>query len=280
MEAASIGQVRELLARYNLHPNKGLGQHFLVDKNILHKIVDAADIGDSDLVLEIGTGLGALTLPLAQRAGRVVTVEVDKRLEPVLKEVFQDHNNIFLITGDALKLDWSVILNQWSGGCVVCANLPYYITSPIIFKILEYQGLIRHAVLMMQKEVAQRLTAEAGSKDYGLLTVMTRWKSEVFLVTQVSPNCFFPKPEVASSVIRMVPRSNPAVEVKDEERFKELVRASFQRRRKTMANIIAACGWAPKEKAQEVLSCCRIDPKRRGETLTIEEFGMVANAFS
>lgn len=277
---ASISGVRQLLAQYGLYPQKGLGQNFLVDKNILVKIAAASDITATDTVLEIGTGLGALTLMLAEKAGKVVTVEIDKKLFPVLEEVFKSNGNIKLVKGDFLHLDWRADLEPPEDGLTICANLPYYITSPVIFRILEHREHVKHAVLMMQKEVAERLLAKPGTKEYGLLTVMVAWTADVYPVTRVSRNCFYPVPDVDSAVVKIVPLDKPRVSVRDEQLFRRLVREVFQKRRKTMLNVLTGTGWVDRETGQALCHQLGIDPSCRGETLNVQDFARIADALS
>lgn len=284
MDNATISGVRNLLASRELRPHKGLGQNFLVDKNILKKIVVAGQITVADVVLEIGTGLGALTSFLADTANLVVTVEIDKKLIPILQKVLEPRLNVTLLTGDILALDWERelfgFLNDPLDKFVICANLPYYITSPIIFRILKHRHRVKQAVLMVQREVADRLLATPGTKDYGLLTVMVSRMAEVQLITRVSRNCFYPSPDVDSTVIKLVPRPHPQAEVEREDLFTALVRAAFQARRKTMLNALVNGGLANRETALDVLVSLGVDPKRRGETLSVEEFARIANRLS
>ncbi len=281
MDNATLSGVRSLLATEDLRPHKGLGQNFLVDKNIIQKIADAAQIAPHDVVLEIGTGLGALTLYLAEAATRVVTVEIDKKLIPIIQKIFDSRSNITLITGDILAVNWERELYGFLIGpqdrFIICANLPYYITSPIIFRILENKQKVKRAVLMVQREVADRLLATPGTKDYSLLTVMVSRMAEVELVTRVSRNCFYPSPDVDSTVIKLVPRSEPQVAVEREEVFAALVRAAFQARRKTMLNVLVNSGLADRDIAIKTLESLGVEPKRRGETLSVEEFARIAN---
>lgn len=284
MDNATLSGVRSLLAEKELRPHKGLGQNFLVDKNILEKIAAAGQITKTDVVLEIGTGLGALTLFLSDAAVQVITVEIDKKLIPILQKIFDSRLNIALIPGDILAFDWEQTLFGFLKSpldkLIICANLPYYITSPIIFRILEHKDRVKHAVLMVQREVADRLLAIPGTKDYGLLTVMVNRMAEVELITRVSRNCFYPSPEVDSAVIRLTPRSQLPVVVEKEEVFVELIRAAFQARRKTMLNVLVNRHLADRDRALEILLSLGIDPKRRGETLSIEEFARIANRLS
>lgn len=281
MENATLSGVRSLLAAEDLRPHKGLGQNFLIDKNILQKIVDAGQITPTDVVLEIGTGLGALTLFLADAAGHVVTVEIDKKLIPILQKVLNSRPNVTLLTGDIMAFNWERelyrFLNSPLDRFVICANLPYYITSPIIFRIIENRHRVKQAVLMVQREVADRLLASPGTKDYGLLTVMVSRMAEVGLVTRVSRHCFYPAPDVDSTVIKLIPRTEPQVTVEKEEVFVALVRAAFQARRKTMLNVLVKGGLADRDTALSTLESLGVDPMRRGETLSVEEFALIAN---
>ncbi len=284
MDNATLSGVRNLLSSRELRPHKGLGQNFLVDKNILKKIVTAGQITVSDVVLEIGSGLGALTLFLADAASMVVTVEIDKKLIPVLQRILEFRTNVILVNGDVLALDWEQDLCRYLDSShdkfIICANLPYYITSPIIFKILEHKNRVKQAILMVQLEVADRLLATPGTKNYGLLTVMVSRMAEVHLVARVSRNCFYPSPDVDSAVIRLVPFSQPEVEVEKEEVFTAVVRAAFQARRKTMLNVLVNQGLADRESALDILASLGLDPQRRGETLSVEEFARVADKLS
>lgn len=281
MDNASLSGARRALSEHGLRPKKGFGQNFLVDKNILNKIADAAELDPESIAFEIGCGLGALTAALATRAGRVVGMELDTALKPILTEAFQTDPHVQIVYGDTLQLEWNrdVLgpLGLAGQTVTICANLPYYITSPIIFRILDYGKQVRHAVLMMQKEVADRLAAKPGTKDYGLLTVMVAYRADVAPVTRVSRNCFLPVPEVDSSVIKLTPLPAPRISVESEALFMRLVREAFQKRRKTMQNVLNSAGWL-RPGAACVLGPLGIDPMRRGETLSLEEFGRIADA--
>ncbi|NLV16759.1 MAG: 16S rRNA (adenine(1518)-N(6)/adenine(1519)-N(6))-dimethyltransferase RsmA [Syntrophomonadaceae bacterium] len=284
MDNATPSGVRALLASRGVQPHKGLGQNFLIDKNILDKIATAAQIAPGEGVVEIGAGLGGLTKFLAPAARKVAAVEIDKKLIPLLEPLVDSYDNVILITGDILTLDWEreifIYFEDPREKVVICANLPYYITSPIIFKILEHHDRVRQAVLMMQKEVADRLMARPGTSDYGLLTVMVSRKAKVAQVARVSRNCFYPVPDVDSTVVRLIPLDKPSVEVKQEAVFNKLVRAAFQARRKTMHNVLVMAGLAEREAAGDILVSLGIEPQRRGETLTVEEFACIANRLS
>lgn len=279
MDSASVSSLRRLLDENGLRPKKGLGQNFLVDKNILKKITAACELEADDLVIEIGAGMGALTLMLAAQAGNVVTVEIDTGLLPVLADGLIDYPNVRLVAGDIMNLDWeAALLSTFSSDkrFKVCANLPYYITTPVIFRILEHSSRLEQAVLMMQKEVADRLMAQPGTKEYGLLTVMLAYRAKVYPVTKVSRNCFYPQPEVDSSVVKLVPHAEPPVVLRNEPLFMRLVRESFQKRRKTMQNVLNSASWLSVD-GEAILTAAGIEPKRRGETLTLQEFGRLAD---
>lgn len=283
MDTDPFPGVAHLLRAYGIQPKKGLGQNFLTDKNILRKIVDACEIEPGDAVLEIGAGLGTLTIMLAEQAALVITVEVDDRLVPVLHKVLHGKGNIRLLHKDVLKLDWERDIAAQVAGhdrIVLCANLPYYITSPIIFKILDEFDRIERAILMIQKEVADRLLASPGTKEYGLLTVMVARRAAVEPVTRVSRKCFFPVPDVDSAVVKIIPYRQPRVEVKNEALFNQVVRESFQKRRKSLNNVLNGINGIDKDQVRQMLAGLGIDPMRRGETLTVEEFAGIANALA
>ncbi len=284
MDNATPSGVRMLLASRGLQPHKGLGQNFLIDKNILQKIVTAGQIAPTEGVVEIGAGLGGLTKYLAQAARKVVTVEIDKKLIPLLEPLVDSCGNVILLTGDILTLNWEQeILNYFEKPqekVVICANLPYYISSPIIFKILEHRDRVRQAILMMQREVADRLMAQPGTSEYGLLTVMVSRKAQVTRVARVSRNCFYPVPDVDSTVVKLIPLEKPSVEIRQEHVFDQLARAAFQSRRKTMHNVLVRAGLAERETADDILNSLGIEPQRRGETLSVEEFARIANRLS
>ncbi|OYD06378.1 16S rRNA (adenine(1518)-N(6)/adenine(1519)-N(6))-dimethyltransferase RsmA [Paludifilum halophilum] len=281
-EQAIAGRTRELLARHGLVLKKSLGQHFLTDPHILNKMIDAAELGSDAGVLEIGPGVGALTERLAEEAGSVAAVELDARLVPVLKELFLSSPHVHIIHGDAMKLDLGQVIHTCLGDTSrrsVVANLPYYATSPILMRLLEERLPLDRIVVMIQKEVAQRLMARPGTKDYGALTVAARYYAETEWVTRVPGHVFIPRPQVDSAVIRFHIRKQPAVEVADERLFFRVVRAAFGQRRKTLLNALAANlseGKRKKEVNEWILEA-GIDPKRRGETLTLEEFAGLAD---
>lgn len=269
------------MRRYNLRPNKRLGQHFLVDSRPLYAMLQAAELLPEDGVLEIGPGLGVLTRELCSRAGKVVAVEKDRQLIPILEDLTKDFKNICILDADVLKLDMEELREEHFGGIFkVVANLPYYITSPIIMKIIENRHLIPLAVLMVQKEVAQRLVASPGSKDYGILTIAVNMYAEVKLVCNVGKSSFLPPPKVESAVVKILLRQKPRVEV-DEELFFKVVEAAFGERRKTLKNSLSRRLDIPgidPEVIAKALEVTGIDPMRRGETLSIEEYAQLLEA--
>ncbi|MHB1420688.1 MAG: 16S rRNA (adenine(1518)-N(6)/adenine(1519)-N(6))-dimethyltransferase RsmA [Bacillota bacterium] len=282
-------EVIKILEKFNLKIKKRFGQNFLVDANIVRKIVDAADLGPDELVIEIGPGIGTLTQALAQRAGRVLAVELDRDLIPVLKYTLAEYPNVKVIQGDALKLDWDALAveagddrqSNAGRGYRIVANLPYYITSPILIRLLEANWGWQKAVFMVQKEVAQRIMASPGSKEYGSLTLLIKYYSDPSWVTKVPHTVFMPRPKVDSAVLKLEGRAEPPINVLDKETFFRVVRASFGQRRKTILNSL---GNAPlgleKKELERVLEAACIRPELRGETLSIEQFGCLSNGIA
>lgn len=270
------------MADHNLSLKKSLGQHFLVDERVLDRIIDAAELDGSTGVLEIGPGMGALTERLADRAGWVLAVEIDGRLIPILRELFVDRPRVTVVHGDALQVDLKALMDRHLGSAErfsVVANLPYYATSPILMRLLEERLPLDRIVVMIQKEVAERIMAEPGTKEYGSLSVAVRYFAEVFRVCGVPRNCFVPRPQVDSAVIGLWIRREPLVSVRNEPLFFRMVRAAFSQRRKTLANALSSSLFGGKRKAEleNLLKEIGIDPNRRGETLTLEEFAQVSD---
>jgi len=282
------------MARHGISARKSLGQNFLADPNILNRIVAAAELGPEDGVLEIGPGVGALTERLARAAGRVVAVEIDSRLLPVLGEVLEPFGHVDIVHGDILKIDLKELVRSrfpGIGRLAVVANLPYYITTPILMRLLEERLPVSRMVVMMQREVAERLDAKPGTKEYGSLSVAIRYYCETAILFRVPRTAFIPQPNVDSSVVALTRRAKPPVNVSSEPFFFEVVRASFAQRRKTIFNNLlhhfsGRAGGAGADRnpggARELLLAaferCGIDPSRRGETLTIEEFAALSEA--
>lgn len=271
-----------VLAHYGLAPRKGLGQNFLVDRHIVAKILDAAQLTPTDTVLEIGPGLGVLTWELATRVQSVIAVEVDAGLMRWLGDLFAGHPRVRLVHGDALEVDLAALLQEHppgpGGSAKVLANLPYYITSPLLMRLLEEGLPLSLLVVMVQKEVARRLTARPGSKDYGALSVAVQLRATVETVTAVPPGVFFPPPEVESAVVRLALRPLPP-EAGDGSFVSAVVRAAFGQRRKTLRNALqGAAGPWDKTAVPAALAAAGIDGSRRGETLSVEEFVRLAAA--
>jgi 16S rRNA (adenine1518-N6/adenine1519-N6)-dimethyltransferase len=273
-------KTNELLKKYGIMLKKSLGQNFLVDPNILRNIVAAANLNSSKGALEIGPGIGALTQYLAESAGRVVAVEIDRRLFPILEETLAPYPHVQLIHGDILKVDLDELFRQHFHGVSqvsVVANLPYYVTTPIVMKLLEARLPLQHIVVMVQKEVAERMGAAPGTKQYGSLSVAVQYYCEPQVVAIVPSTVFIPRPDVDSAVIRLTVRSKPPVEVQDELFFFEVMQASFAQRRKTLwNNMLSKFGKEHKEQIARAFHRSDIDPVRRGETLSIAEFAMLA----
>lgn len=254
----------------------------MVDERVLDRIIDAAELDGSTGVLEIGPGMGALTERLADRAGWVLAVEIDGRLIPILRKLFVDRPRVTVVHGDALQVDLKALMDRHLGSAErfsVVANLPYYATSPILMRLLEERLPLDRIVVMIQKEVAERIMAEPGTKEYGSLSVAVRYFAEVFRVCGVPRNCFVPRPQVDSAVIGLRIRREPLVSVRNEPLFFRMVRAAFSQRRKTLANALSSSLFGGKRKAEleNLLKEIGIDPNRRGETLTLEEFAQVSD---
>lgn len=268
---------RHILNAFNIHMSKKLGQNFLIDEGVVKEIVRAADIEAGETVLEVGPGIGTLTQGLAEAGAHVVAVELDGRLPAVLSKTLAGYENVRIVHGDILKVN----IPELTGGgkFKVVANLPYYITTPIIMALLEQRLPVTRLVTMVQKEVALRMTAKPGKKDYGALSVAVQYYTEPGIVTDVPPKSFIPRPEVDSVVIRCDVREAPAVKVTEEKMFFRVVKAAFSQRRKTLNNTLKNTGL-PAEWIKEVLAAAQIDGARRGETLSLDEFAMIANGFS
>jgi len=266
--------VRELRARYAIHLRKRLGQSFLEDMNIVRRIVALAEPAENDTVVEIGAGLGSMTEELAKRAGRVIAVEVDPRLVAVLQERFIGQKRVEVLQTDVLKYDFS---SACPGGRIkVVGNIPYHISSPILFHLLDFRRSISTMLLMFQKELADRIMASPGTKDYGIPSVLVARYTEATYELTVPPTCFYPVPDVVSSVLRITVRQKP--DLPDEALFAKIVRAAFARRRKTLWNNLRHIGL-PDEMVDRVFSGSGIDRTRRAETLSGEEFSQLTTAW-
>lgn len=282
MDLCNISDIRALLGRHGFRFSKGLGQNFLCDPAVPRAIAEGAGIDKDTCVLEVGPGIGCLTEQLCVRAQKVVAVELDTRLGPVLRETMAGYGNFTLVQGDILKTDIAALCGREFGAArvVACANLPYYITSPAIAALLESRRLDA-ATVMVQREVARRICARPGTADYGAFTVFVQWHAEPGILLEVDRTSFVPSPNVDSSVVRLDIRPAPPVRVEDEAMFFRIVKAAFAQRRKTLLNCLSAAfsGSAGRDKLAECVRACGIDPGRRGETLSIDEFAVLSNAF-
>ncbi|HSI67460.1 MAG TPA: 16S rRNA (adenine(1518)-N(6)/adenine(1519)-N(6))-dimethyltransferase RsmA [Planococcus sp. (in: firmicutes)] len=276
-------RTQEILTKHGLKVKKSLGQNFLIDPNILRKIVGQANLTKASAAIEIGPGIGALTEHLARQAGKVLAFEIDQRLLPVLEDTLSPYDNISIIHSDILKADVKTAIEQELAGyedIVVVANLPYYVTTPIILKLLLEQLPIRGLVVMLQKEVAERITAKPGTKAYGSLSIAIQYYTEAEMALTVPKSVFLPQPNVDSAVIRMTKREHPLAEVIDEDFFFTVTRGSFVQRRKTILNNLQVAMPLGKEKKELILNALEqagIDPSRRGETLSIPEFALLSD---
>lgn len=281
---ATLGNPQETIAvlqKYNFNFQKKFGQNFLIDTHVLDKIIAAAQITKDDLVLEIGPGIGTMTQYLCENAREVVAVEIDKNLIPILEDTLSAYDNVSVINGDILKVDINQIVQEKNNGkpIKVVANLPYYITTPIIMGLFESHVPIENITVMVQKEVADRMQVGPGTKDYGALSLAVQYYAEPYIVANVPPNCFMPRPKVGSAVIRLTRHSEPPVMVKDEAMMFRLVRASFNQRRKTLVNGLtnAPDVTATKEEILQALETMGMSATVRGETFGLEEFAQLTN---
>ena len=274
---ASPEVVHYICKRFDIKMSKKLGQNFLIKRGIVDEIVHAAELTPGEPVLEVGPGIGTLTQGLAQSGADVTAIELDRRLLEVLDTTLASYDNVRIVHGDVLKLDVPTIMNHKP--FKVVANLPYYITTPIIMSLLESKLPIERLVVMVQKEVALRMVAQPGTKDYGALSVAVQYYTEPDIVLDVPPKSFLPAPAVTSSVIRCVLRDKPPVDVIDEKLFFRVVKAGFAQRRKTFANTMKTTGLS-KDRIEELLAKAKIEGQRRGETFTLQEFADVANAWA
>lgn len=271
----------EILKKFDVHFQKKFGQNFLIDSHVLDKIIRAADISKEDGVLEVGPGIGTMTQYLCENAGRVLCVEIDKALLPILEYTLADYDNVNVINGDILKQDIWELARKYNAGkpFKVVANLPYYITTPIIMGFLENDSPISSITVMVQKEVAERMQAEPGTKAYGALSLAVQYYSKPYLAANVPMNCFMPRPNVASAVISLERYDEPPVKTKDEKLMFELIRASFQVRRKTLWNGIKISNSLnyTREEIEKVLTDMGLDVNVRGETLNLAQFAELAD---
>ena len=281
---AKLGNPQEtiqVLQKHDFHFQKKSGQNFLIDTHVLDKIVEAADVSEEDFVLEIGPGIGTMTQYLCEHARQVLAVEIDRNLIPILQETLSSYDNVDILQGDILKQDIGAIAEKYNGGqpIKVVANLPYYITTPIIMGLFESRVPLANVTVMVQKEVADRMRAEPGTKEYGALSLAVQYYAEPYLAANVPPNCFMPRPKVGSAVIRLSARQKPPVEVKDEKLMFRLIRAAFNQRRKTLQNAITNSGELnfSKEETGQAITSVGLNPSIRGEKLGLAEFAALAD---
>ena len=268
--------LRKELEEYGLKPRKGWGQHFLIDRNILNKVIRTAQIEKGDVVLEVGPGLGEMTLALARQAKQVISIEIDPKLVELLKKKLVDFPNINVVEGDVLTLDFKKFFTQLSQRIKVVANLPYQISTPLLFHFIEAKEIFSTLTLMLQREVAERMVASSGSKAYGPLSIFVQLFSELSICFLVKPSAFFPPPKVESAVIHMTWREKPLVKLEEEKWFRKVVRGCFGYRRKTLINALKHSGLSLPRDVEARMEKIEIDPHRRPETLTIQEFASLA----
>lgn len=283
MKLYSPATIKDIRERYGFRLTKSLGQNFLTDKNIIDNIIEASNIGENDLVIEIGPGIGVITKEAAAKAGSVIAVEIDKNLIPILQETLADETNVKIINRDILKTDLTAVIEEEKKNFPqmesvrIIGNLPYYITTPIIMKLLEDGVPADSITVMMQKEVADRIKAAPGNKERGALSVAVQYYCQVVKVTDVPKEVFVPAPKVDSTVLRLDIRKEKPVELKDDKLFFKAVKSGFAQRRKTLLNSLASGTGLGKDKIGQILEGAGIDPSRRAETLDIDEFAKIAN---
>jgi len=284
MPAPTLGNPQktiEILKKYQFTFQKKFGQNFLIDTHVLDKIINAAEITKEDMVIEIGPGIGTMTQYLAQAAREVVAVEIDRMLIPILEETLGEYSNVSILNEDILKVDLVKLVKEQNEDrpVKVVANLPYYITTPIVMKLFESHVPIKSVTVMVQKEVARRMQARPGTKDYGALSLAVQYYARPYIAANVPPNCFMPRPAVGSAVIRLERYEEPPVEVKDEQLMFRLIRASFNQRRKTLVNGLMNSAGLEFSKAEilEAFTEIGLDPDVRGETLSLQQFAGLSN---
>lgn len=282
LELTDIGTIKALLARHGFHFSKALGQNFIVNPSVCPRMADESGIDSESGVIEIGAGIGVLTAELAKRAKKVVCIELDSKLLPILDETLTDFDNIEIINADVLKTDLAALIEEKFGGMpvYVCANLPYYITSPVIMTLLESRLPLKAVTVMVQREAAQRLCAPVGSRLSGAVTVAVDYYAEARKLFDVSSGSFMPAPKVDSSVIRLDIREKPGIEVSDEKLFFSMVHAAFSQRRKTASNSISSGTGIPKAVVAEAIERCGFPPSVRAESMTAEQLAALCEALN
>jgi 16S rRNA (adenine1518-N6/adenine1519-N6)-dimethyltransferase len=276
-----MDKVRSILRNYGIHPAKRFGQSFLEDQNIIKKIINMSDINDDDVVVEIGAGLGLMTDCLVSKAKKVIAVDIDKRMIDVLQDRFKNKPQVEIVQGDILSYNFSVCQAEHASGKLrIIGNIPYNISTQILFRLLEFHRHIFSMVLMFQKEVADRIMASPGSKEYGIPSVIISMYGMPSQIMTVPASCFYPKPKVISAVIKIIMREKPLVDLADDDFFYKVVKIAFSKRRKTILNNLRSADLPgnSEEKINAVLKKVGIDRNRRGETLSVEEFGRLSNA--
>ena len=276
---SSHSATMDLVKKHGFKFTKSLGQNFLIDDNIVDKIVAGAGIGPGDKIIEVGPGIGTLTREMASRAQNLMAVEIDKNLIPILEDTLGDYDNVKIVNEDIIKADIRGLIDENLGGGPVklVANLPYYITTPIIMRFLEENINVTDIVVMVQKEVAERMNAQPGGKDFGALSVAVQYYCDTEIVAKVPRHLFVPQPNVDSIVIALRVRPERKYKVDDEDLYFKVVKAAFGQRRKTLLNSISSMGNLAKDQVKEALEEAGIDPKRRGETLSLDEFAIISN---
>ena len=280
MEASLAYKTKKIVEKYGFSFKKNFGQNFLVDERVLGKIVSSAEISKDDVVIEVGPGIGTLTQALAKEAYKVVAVEIDTTLVPILGELLSDFDNIEIINEDILKVDVNAIAEKYPDKKIkMVANLPYYITTPIIMNVLENHIPVESITVMIQKEVAYRMKAQPSTKDYGSLSLAVKYYCEPYLVANVPQNCFMPRPNVDSAVIKLTVMDKPKVQVNNEKFMFEFIKAAFSQRRKTLVNCIFSSGLLTlsKDEIGKMLNGLGYDERVRGESLTLEDYGKITD---
>lgn len=281
---ASPKRTREIVRKYDFAFQKKFGQNFLIDSHVLGKIIDSASINKEDVVIEIGPGIGSLTQEIAEHAKEVIAIEIDKKLIPILEDTLSYYDNITIINEDILKVDLVKLVQEKNNNkpIKVVANLPYYITTPIIMGLFESHVPIESITVMVQKEVADRMRAKPGTKDYGALSLAVQYYSEPYIVANVPANCFMPRPKIGSAVIRLTKHNLAPVKAKDEKLLFRIIRASFNQRRKTLINGLFNNfgGVYNKEQLKQAIEQIGLDAKVRGEALSLEQFSDLTNVLS
>lgn len=279
LNLSKTSQIKQIMAKYGFRVSKALGQNFIIDPQVCPKIAELGGAAENVGALEIGPGIGVLTAELAKRCKKVVAVELDKRLLPILNETLSEFDNVEIVCGDVLEIDLHALLEKHFAGMdvVVCANLPYYITSPIVMALLEQKLPVKSITVMVQKEAAERICAPVPSRAMGAVTVAVRWYSEPCVLFEVEAAAFMPPPDVTSAVIRLDVRESPPVLVEDEAMFFKVVKAAFSQRRKTVLNCLASGFAMDKPKVNELLLKAKVTPNSRAEQLSMQDFAAISN---